>query len=117
MWEQDSEPELTLHSIAEVPRRRKGTRASRALQYQETHHRGMSLEDLPQERWKEVKAPAKGYNYRTTVEVIGIPTQVLLDTGASANAVSEELVLHLLKVSEEQGIDPLSPECPVQLER
>ena len=51
------------------------------------------------------------------MEVIGIPIQVLLDTGASANVVSEELVLHLFKASEEQGIDPFSPECPVQLER
>ena len=115
MWEESSEPEVTLRSIAEAPRQRKGTRASRALPYQEAHPRGMSLEDLPQERWKEVEVPVKGYNYRTTVEVIGIPIQVLLDTGASANAVSEELVLHLLRVSEEQGVDPLNPECPVQL--
>ena len=71
MWEENSEPEVTLHSIAEAPRRRKGTRASRALQYQEAHPRGMSLEDLPQERWKKVEVPVKGYNYRTTVEVIG----------------------------------------------
>ena len=97
MWEETPEPEVTLPSIAEGPRRRKGTRASRAHHHQETHPRGMSLEDLPQERWKEVDVPAKGVNYRTTVEVIGIPFQALLDTGANANAASEKLVLHLLK--------------------
>ena len=54
------------------------------------------LEELPESIWEEVKEPKPGYNYRTEVSVGGLCVTALLDTGATTNAIAEEVVVSIL---------------------
>jgi len=48
--------------------------------------------------------------------VLGLTYTAVLDTGASTNAVPEELVLSLINAAHEQGLSPQSRDWPVALE-
>ena len=50
------------------------------------------LEELPESIWEEVKEPKPGYNYRTEVSVGGVCVTALLDTGATTNAIAEDVM-------------------------
>jgi len=76
-----------------------------------------SLSELPSGAWLQVATPSAGYNYRVDVQVLGATYVSLLDTGASTNAVPEELVINLINRAYEQGMTPNSPEWPVALEK
>ena len=75
------------------------------------------LQDLPEEAWELVAKPSVGYNYRIEVEVGDGEFTALLDTGASTNAVPEELVIALINHAIERGIRPQDKAWPVSLER
>ena len=64
------------------------------------------LKDLPPEAWRQVQTPSPGYNYRVSVAVLGVDYVSLLDTGASTNAVPEELVLNIINQAFEKGLTP-----------
>ena len=74
------------------------------------------LRDLPAIAWEQVPPPSPGYNYRVDVAVQGAPYISLLDTGASTNAVPEELVLNIINAAFEKGMNPGSKDWPVALE-
>ena len=74
------------------------------------------LTDLPQEAWRQVQKPTDGYNFQLEVSVLGLTYTAVLDTGASTNAVPEELVLSLINAAHEQGLSPQSRDWPVALE-
>ena len=63
------------------------------------------LRQLPQEVWKKVDRPVPGYNYRAEVAVVGLPFIALFDTGASTNAIPEELVVDLINEARSQGFE------------
>ena len=58
-----------------------------------------------------------GYNFQTDVEVGGLVVPVMLDTGATTNAVAEELVIEVLNHALTVGLTPGDPKWPVRLER
>ena len=53
------------------------------------------LGQLHESAWEDVEKPVAGYNYRAEVFVRGTSIIALLDTGASTNAIPEELVVAL----------------------
>ena len=74
------------------------------------------LWQLPQEVWKKVDRPVPGYNYRAEVTVVGLPFIALLDTGASTNAIPEELVVDLINEARARGFKWRTAEWPIDLE-
>ena len=76
-----------------------------------------SLRDLPKDAWEEVAKPTAGYNYRVEVGVDDARFTALLDTGASTNAVPEELIIALINHSIAKGLRPGQDKWPVALER
>ena len=58
-----------------------------------------------------------GYIFQTDVEVGGLVVPVMLDTGATTNAVAEELVIEVLNHALTVGLAPGDPKWPVRLER
>ena len=71
---------------------------------------------MPQEAWRQVQTPTDGYNLQLKVSVLGLTCIAVLDTGASANFVPEELVVRLLNTAREQGFAPQRRDWPVALE-
>ena len=71
------------------------------------------LGDLPPEAWTRVAKPSAGYNYRTLATVLGRRYEVLIDTGAATNVVSEELVVRLVNAAVSQGLTPEHEDWPV----
>ena len=76
-----------------------------------------SLAQLHETAWEEVPKPAAGYNYRAEVRVGDSVLIALLDTGASTNAIPEELVVALINQAYDDGKDPTDADWPVRLER
>ena len=67
--------------------------------------------------WDEIAKPSVGYNYRIEVSVDDKVYTALLDTGASTNAVPEELVVCLINQATKKGFRPQDKEWLVILER
>ena len=77
-----------------------------------------SLSDLPAAWWQSVDSDVGGYQWISTVSVLGKDVRVLLDTGAAVNAVTEEFVVGLLNFAAQQGIKSRDERYPVlQLEK
>ncbi len=72
-----------------------------------------SLRDLPAHCWHRIEKPASGYNYRIHVMVGTVSLLALLDTGASTNAVSEEVILRLWEAASGMGISLEDERWPV----
>ena len=64
-----------------------------------------------------MEKPVAGYNYRAEVFVRGTSIIALLDTGASTNAIPEELVVALINGAIGDGLTPQNENWPVRLER
>ena len=75
------------------------------------------LRQLHESAWEEVEKPVAGYNYRAEVFVRGTSIIALLDTGASTNAIPEELVVALINGAIGDGLTPQNENWPVRLER
>ena len=75
------------------------------------------LGQLHESAWEEVEKPVAGYIYRAEVFVRGTSIIALLDTGASTNAIPEELVVALINGAIGDGLTPQNENWPVRLER
>ena len=76
-----------------------------------------SLQELPSQVWGKVARPPPGYNYRADVAVCNLKYVALLDTGASTNAIPEEVVVAIINNAYALGMKPEDEDWPVQLER
>jgi len=72
---------------------------------------------LPADAKTTVARPPAGYNYRADVIVGGMAVTTLLDTGATTNAVAEEVVLAIIDHALGRGFVPGDPQWPVRLEK
>ncbi len=72
-----------------------------------------SLKDLPAFCWHKIEKPVSGYNYRINVHVGLVSLLTLLDTGASTNAVSEEVVPRIWQAASSMGIPMNDERWPV----
>ena len=76
------------------------------------------LTDLPENWWRPVKNDPSGYQMITETYVLGQAVRTLLDTGASVNAVTEELLVGIINRAKKMGLKSTDPDYPiVQLER
>ena len=82
-----------------------------------SRHRVTSLDQIPGAQWTDVDKPTPGYNFRAEVAVGSTRLIALLDTGASTNAIPEELVIALINRAYEDGMDPHARDWPFSLER
>jgi len=82
-----------------------------------TQRRVTCLAQLHPDDWEEVEKPVAGYNFRAEVRVGSTKLITLLDTGASTNAIPEELVVALINQAYEDRNTPGFKEWPVKLER
>ena len=71
------------------------------------------LDDLPKDWWEVVQNESGGYQYRTVVKILGKQVECMLDGGAGANHITEELVVSMVEHARKKGVQPGSKDYPI----
>ncbi|CAJ1448996.1 unnamed protein product, partial [Effrenium voratum] len=71
------------------------------------------LDDLPKDWWEVVQNESGGYQYRTVVKILGKQVECMLDGGAGANHITEELVVSMVEHARKKGVQPDSKDYPI----
>ena len=71
------------------------------------------LDDLPKDWWEVVQNESGGYQYRTVVKILGKQVECMLDGGAGANHIAEELVVSMVEHARKKGVQPDSKDYPI----
>ena len=71
------------------------------------------LDDLPKDWWEIVQNESGGYQYRTVVKILGKQVECMLDGGAGANHITEELVVSMVEHARKKGVQPDSKDYPI----
>ncbi|CAJ1448521.1 unnamed protein product [Effrenium voratum] len=71
------------------------------------------LDDLPKDWWEVVQNESGGYQYRTVVKILGKQVECMLDGGAGANHITEELVVSMVEHARKKGVKPDSKDYPI----